>query len=74
MLIHFIHGYYCIYPVADLDGGVCPPPPKIQLCKLQTRVTRLAAASDKVYQLLAQGQYQDLSLLNALICKYLFFL
>jgi hypothetical protein len=32
------------------------------------------AASDKPYQLLAQGQYQDLSLLNALICKDLFFL
>ena len=36
--------------------------------------TRLAVTSDKVYQLLVQGQYQDLSLLNALICKDLFFL
>jgi hypothetical protein len=27
------------------------------LCKLQKRCTRLAAASDKVYQLLAQGRW-----------------
>jgi len=29
---------------------------RAQLCKLQKRCTRLAAASDKVYQLLAQGR------------------
>jgi len=28
-----------------------------QLCKLQKMCTRLAAASDKVYQFLAQGQW-----------------
>jgi hypothetical protein len=28
-----------------------------RLCKLQKRCTRLAAASDKVYQLLAHGQW-----------------
>ena len=28
-----------------------------QLCKLQKRCTRLVAASDKVYQLLAQGRW-----------------
>jgi hypothetical protein len=28
-----------------------------QLCKLQKRCTRLAAASDKVYQLFAQGRW-----------------
>jgi len=31
-----------------------------QLCKLQKRFTRLAAASDKVYQLLAQGRWFSL--------------
>ena len=30
---------------------------RTQLCKLQKRCTRLAATSDKVYQLLAQGQW-----------------
>jgi hypothetical protein len=30
---------------------------RAQLCKLQKRCTRLAAASDKVYQLLAQGRW-----------------
>ncbi len=30
---------------------------RTRLCKLQKRCTRLAAASDKVYQLLAQGRW-----------------
>jgi hypothetical protein len=30
---------------------------RTQLCKLQKWCTRLAAASDKVYQLLAQGRW-----------------
>jgi hypothetical protein len=30
---------------------------RTQLCKLQKRCTRLTAASDKVYQLLAQGRW-----------------
>jgi hypothetical protein len=30
---------------------------RTQLCKLQKRCTRLAAASDKVYQLLAHGRW-----------------
>ena len=30
---------------------------RARLCKLQERCTRLAAASDKVYQLLAQGRW-----------------
>jgi hypothetical protein len=30
---------------------------RAQLCKLQKRVTRLAAVSDKVYQLLAHGRW-----------------
>jgi hypothetical protein len=30
---------------------------RARLCKLQQRVTRLAAASDTVYQLLAHGQW-----------------
>jgi hypothetical protein len=30
---------------------------KINVCKLQKGCTRLAAASDKVYQLLAHGQW-----------------
>jgi hypothetical protein len=30
---------------------------RAQLCKLQKRCTRLAAASDKVHQLLAQGRW-----------------
>ena len=30
---------------------------RAQFCKLQKRCTRLAAASDKVYQLLAQGRW-----------------
>jgi hypothetical protein len=30
---------------------------RVQLCKLQKGYTRLAAASDKVYQLLSQGQW-----------------
>jgi hypothetical protein len=30
---------------------------RAQLCKLQKGCTRLTAASDKVYQLLAQGGY-----------------
>ena len=30
---------------------------RVQLCKLQIGCTRLAAASDKVYQLLAQGRW-----------------
>jgi len=30
---------------------------RAQLCKLQKGCTRLAAASDKVYQLLAQGRW-----------------
>jgi hypothetical protein len=30
---------------------------RAQLCKLQIGCTRLAAASDKVYQLLAQGRW-----------------
>jgi hypothetical protein len=30
---------------------------RAQLCKLQKRCTRLAAASDNVYQLIAQGQW-----------------
>ena len=30
---------------------------RIRLCKLQKRYTRLAAASDKVYQLLAHGRW-----------------
>jgi hypothetical protein len=30
---------------------------RARLCKLQKRCTRLAAASDKVYQLLARGQW-----------------
>jgi hypothetical protein len=29
----------------------------VRLCKLQKRCTRLAAASDKVYQLLAHGRW-----------------
>jgi hypothetical protein len=30
---------------------------RVQLCKLQKGCTRLAAASDKVYQLLAHGRW-----------------
>ena len=30
---------------------------RVRLCKLQKRCTRLAAASDKVYQLLAHGRW-----------------
>ena len=30
---------------------------RIQFCKLQKEYTRLAVASDKVYQLLAQGRW-----------------
>jgi hypothetical protein len=30
---------------------------RAQLCKLQKRCTRLAAASDKIYLLLAQGRW-----------------
>jgi hypothetical protein len=30
---------------------------RAQLCKLQKRCTRLAAASDKIYQLLAHGRW-----------------
>jgi hypothetical protein len=30
---------------------------RAQLCKLQKRCTRLAAASDKVYQLVAHGRW-----------------
>ena len=33
---------------------------RIRLCKLQKRCTRLAAASDKVYQLLAHGRWFSL--------------
>jgi hypothetical protein len=33
---------------------------RAQLCKLQKGCTRLAAASDKVYQLLAQGRWFSL--------------
>jgi len=33
---------------------------RARLCKLQKRWTRLAAASDKVYQLLAYGQWFSL--------------
>ena len=33
---------------------------RVRLCKLQKRCTRLAAASDKVYQLLAQGGWFSL--------------
>jgi hypothetical protein len=42
---------------------------RAQLCKLQKGCTRLAAASDKVYQLLAHGRWFSLSTLASSITK-----
>jgi hypothetical protein len=53
---------FLIFGVLTLPNNTCKPITNMEwvrtrLCKLQKRCTRIAAASDKVYQLLAHGHW-----------------
>ena len=51
--------YLCLFEYSDVQHILCCVV-FLCLCKLQKGCTRLAAASDKVYQLLAHGRWFSL--------------